>query len=301
MNSQEKSTIQKTMKFVSIDVETANPDQSSICQIGVVIWEDGQIIDEWCTLVNPCDYFDYWNVSIHGITEESVEHSPKFTEVYEHLKNLLSGQYVVHHSPFDRVAIQRAVSKANHESILCNWLDTARIVRRTYSEFAKAGYGLANLADHFGYSFNHHDALEDARMCGNILLRCLDKSKMSISDWPTFLKRRITLTGESYAFKGAKGNPDGELYGEIAVFTGKLRIPRKEAAAMAAEIGIEVKKNVSNSITMLIVGIQDAQRVGESGKSGNQKDVEEKIAEGADIKILSEDDFEALFQSSTDT
>tara|TARA_B110000046_G_C12783086_1_gene309845 strand:+ start:135 stop:293 length:159 start_codon:yes stop_codon:yes gene_type:complete len=52
---------------------------------------------------------------------------------------------------------------------------------------------------------------------------------------------------------------------------------------------------------MLIVGIQDAQRVGESGKSGKQKDVEEKIAEGADIKILIEDDFEALFQSSTDT
>ena len=45
---------------------------SSICQIGFVIYENGQIKKEWSSLLNPEDYFDFWNESIHNITEEDV-------------------------------------------------------------------------------------------------------------------------------------------------------------------------------------------------------------------------------------
>jgi DNA polymerase-3 subunit epsilon len=54
------------MDFVALDVETANADSSSICQIGLATFEDGCLVDEWSTLVNPEDYFDPFNVSIHG-------------------------------------------------------------------------------------------------------------------------------------------------------------------------------------------------------------------------------------------
>ena len=65
------------MNFVALDVETANPDFSSICQVGVVVFQDGKLLDSWESLVNPEDYFDEMNISIHGINERSVRSAPK--------------------------------------------------------------------------------------------------------------------------------------------------------------------------------------------------------------------------------
>ena len=48
------------LTFNSIDVETANADRASICQIGIVRVRDGKIQDQWQTLVNPEDWFDPW-------------------------------------------------------------------------------------------------------------------------------------------------------------------------------------------------------------------------------------------------
>ena len=67
------------LTFNSIDVETANADRASICQIGIVHIRDGQIEDQWQTLVNPEDWFDPWNISIHGIDESAVSHGSSRT------------------------------------------------------------------------------------------------------------------------------------------------------------------------------------------------------------------------------
>lgn len=65
-----------TMNFVAIDVETANADMASICQIGLARYENGVLADEWKSYVDPQDYFDGINVSIHGIDESTV-HGPQ--------------------------------------------------------------------------------------------------------------------------------------------------------------------------------------------------------------------------------
>ena len=49
------------LTFNSIDVETANADRASICQIGIVHVRDGEIEDQWQTLINPEDWFDPWH------------------------------------------------------------------------------------------------------------------------------------------------------------------------------------------------------------------------------------------------
>ena len=43
------------LTFNSIDVETANADRASICQIGIVHVRDGSVVGQWETLVNPED------------------------------------------------------------------------------------------------------------------------------------------------------------------------------------------------------------------------------------------------------
>ena len=44
--------------FTVIDVETANCDQTSVCQIGIVHVNNGAITDEWKSYVNPLQEFD---------------------------------------------------------------------------------------------------------------------------------------------------------------------------------------------------------------------------------------------------
>ncbi|MXW77856.1 MAG: hypothetical protein F4Z57_02485 [Gemmatimonadetes bacterium] len=83
MTAQESNP--KNLTFNVIDVETANADRRTICEIGIVYVEDGQVRDEWKTLIDPEDWFDPWNVEVHGIDEEVVKGSPTLPEIWDDL------------------------------------------------------------------------------------------------------------------------------------------------------------------------------------------------------------------------
>lgn len=41
------------MDFIALDVETANAGLASICQVDIVTFRNGQVAEQWQTLVNP--------------------------------------------------------------------------------------------------------------------------------------------------------------------------------------------------------------------------------------------------------
>ena len=170
-------------EFVAIDVETANADLASICQIGVVFFTDECVSHTWQSLVNPEDRFDPVNVSIHGIDEDDVQEAPRFPERASHLADLLGGQTVVSHTAFDRASLQRVHEKYGLPHFACTWLDTAKVSRRAWTRFARKGYGLADVAAFLDIEFRHHDALEDARAAGLVLLRAIEDTGLQIPDW----------------------------------------------------------------------------------------------------------------------
>lgn len=96
------------MDFVAIDVETANADMASICQIGLARFSDGVLESEWVSYVDPDDFFDPVNVSIHGIDEATVAGAPRLPELTNVLQEWLDGQVVVCHTHFDRVSMHQA-------------------------------------------------------------------------------------------------------------------------------------------------------------------------------------------------
>ena len=187
------------MDFLAIDVETANSDMASICQIGFVIYENGQIKKEWSSLINPEDYFDFWNESIHNITEDDVIESPKFPEIYEVLKQNLENYVCVCHTHFDRVSINRTCEKYGLPAIQNNWIDTAKVARRCWEEFAYKGYGLANVCKKLNFSFNHHDALEDAKACAHILISAIKEKENTIDDWLIRVNNPILANAKTYS------------------------------------------------------------------------------------------------------
>jgi len=280
------------MDFVAIDVETANANMSSICQIGLARYANGLLAEEWKTYIDPEDTFNWMNVSITGIDEDTVKGAPILSDITDRLHSFLDNRIVVCHTRFDRVAIRRASDKYGIRHPDCTWLDSARVARLTWKEFARAGYGLQNICLTLGYEFKHHDALEDAKAAGYIMLSAIEESGLDIEGWLTRIGRPIGLS----SVEGIKrsGNPEGSLSDEVMVFTGALEMPRSEAADMAAQVGCQVDENVTRRTTLLVVGDQDIGRLAGHEKSSKHRKAEEMVAKGFSIRIIGESDFKEL-------
>jgi DNA polymerase-3 subunit epsilon len=287
------------MDFVVIDVETANPDLASICQVGIASFKDGELADSWVSLVNPQDYFNAVNVSIHGIDNYQVKDAPTWEEVHPQIIARLQNEIVVSHTPFDRLALARACDRHNLAECECTWLDSAKVVRRTWPEFSRSGYGLSNVATHFGIVYQAHDALEDARCAGLLLLRAITETGLNPEQWLTRVTQPIgpLVQGHVQVCK-RDGNPEGELFGEVIVFTGKLLIDRHEASDAAAAAGCRVEKDVTKHTTMLVVGDQDLRRLVGHEKSSKHRKTEKLIGQGQHIRILGESDFRRIVSRS---
>ena len=284
------------MEFVTIDVETANANISSICQIGIAKYKNGNLVDEWSTLVNPEDYFDPINIDIHGISEDDVDKAPTFPQLESQLVTFLNNSISISHGHFDRIAIQKAIEKYSLNQTETIWLDATRVVRRTWPECARKGYNLSNVCKIIGYQFKHHDALEDAKACGQIMIAAINKTGINVKEWIDRVKKPINF--ESYTVIKEEGNPEGDFYGEVLVFTGSLTIPRKQAAKLASKAGFTVLPRVTKETTILVVGDQDISRLAGKKKSAKHVKAEKLIEQGQDIRILKESDFIALLQAA---
>jgi DNA polymerase III subunit epsilon len=284
------------MNFVAIDVETANADLASICQIGLVRFLNGKVSDKWESFVDPEDYFDFVNVSIHGIDESTVIDAPKFPDISSFISKQLIGTVVACHTLFDRARISAIFTKYGIDLPEIIWLNTASVVRRTWLDLSQRGYGLANVAERLGIQFIHHNAVEDARAAGEILVHAIEESGLSLEEWLIRVKHPIRATSRSWKSEPITrdGNPEGPLYGEIAVFTGTISMPRHDAADIAARAGCEVAESVTKKTTLLIVGDQDIRKLAGHEKSSKHRKAEELIAKGQSIRILRETDFRSL-------
>ena len=281
------------LTFNAIDVETANASRASICQIGVVHVVDGQVSDTWATLVDPEEPFDFRNVRIHGISEDEVQKSPTMPQVREELRRRLRGSYLVSHTVFDRVAFERAMSKYRLEQLQVTWLDSAAIAKSAWP--GNGHWNLKALAARLGITFQHHDALEDARVVSEIILQASEETGRNMEDWVHARSSRAPRRErKSGSIKRGSVNEDGPLAGHCVVFTGQLSMTRYDAADVAAESGASVSQNVTRKVSMLVVGMRERGHQELYGKSGKHKKAEQLIEKGLEIEILSEDDFLAL-------
>jgi DNA polymerase III subunit epsilon len=291
------------MDFVAIDVETANPDRSSICQIGIATFLNGELVDCWESLVAPAGEFSPFNISIHGIDRRRVRTAPSWNEIYPHVASRLESRIVVSHTSFDRHALTQACACCGLSICECQWLDSAEIARTAWPQFSRSGYKLTNLASHFGFEYRAHDALEDAKCAGWVVLKAIAEAKISPGHWLRKESEPIR-TGRSTpsrwkAFSPSVkqlGNASGALFGEVIVFTGALTIAREAAAEAAAMAGCRVDDGVTKRTTLLVVGNQDLDCLRGHEKSSKHLKAEKLITQGQRLRILSESEFLSLIR-----
>lgn len=277
------------MEFVALDVETANPDCSSICQIGIARYSCWKLAEEWKTYVDPEDVFSPINTSIHGIDEVTVAGAPHTRELTDKIYYYLDNNVVVTHTHFDRVSLNQACEKYHLRYPQPTWLDSARVARRTWDKFAWHGYGLANVCREIGYEFKCHDALEDAKAAAEVLMAAMRQTGLDIAGWLERVRQPIGVN--RVRMTELEANPEGSFFGNSIVFTGALEISRSEAAKMAARIGCDVQAGVNKDTTMLVVGDQDVRRLAGHEKSSKHRKAESLILKGQQIRIIQEADF----------
>ncbi|MFD1040437.1 3'-5' exonuclease [Virgibacillus byunsanensis] len=156
--------------FVSIDFETANEKRNSPCAIGVVIANKNGIVDEFYSLINPMMYFSGFNTSIHNIREHDVKDAPTFAELWPTLNNYLSKNLVIaHNASFDMSVIRHTLDYFDLPYPEMEYLCTANISKRVWPDLMN--HKLNTVAAFQGITFEHHHALEDARVAAQILQR----------------------------------------------------------------------------------------------------------------------------------
>lgn len=167
-------------EFAALDVETANHDRSSICQIGVAFVRNDGSIETWSTYVDPqTTHFVF--TGLHGISARTVAGAPTFAQLLPSLEQALDGLTVYQHSNFDRGAVRAACVAMGRGEPDWTWEDSVMVARRAWPELRGAGgHGLASLKQHLGLVFEHHDAGEDARAAAEVVLRARAKGTAPI-------------------------------------------------------------------------------------------------------------------------
>lgn len=152
------------LTFTALDFETANHDRDSVCQVGLVRFEDGVIVRELSRLVRPPgNWFLPRFTDIHGIHAGLTHGELDFRTVWHEMEPLVRGQTVVAHNgpAFDFDVLRKTLAARGLAEPAYEGVCTRRIYRR----------GLADLCAEHGIDLTHHDALSDARACGLLYLR----------------------------------------------------------------------------------------------------------------------------------
>jgi len=156
--------------FVAFDFETANYNRHSICAAGFVFVENGIIVDQIYSLINPEEYFNSMNISVHGIKPEDVKDAPTFPEFYDSIKEQLSGKTLVAHNlPFDGYALRDNIARYSIRPVEKYLLCSLQLAKKVLPKQSR--YSLDYLSNQFGIKLeHHHHALADAEACAKLFL-----------------------------------------------------------------------------------------------------------------------------------
>lgn len=179
----------KMKDFVAIDFETANGEPSSVCSVGIVIVQHGQVADRFYSLIHPePDYYSWYCQRVHGISATDTERAPSFptvwAEVEEHIRRVFTAEllpfceppavpFVVHNARFDEGCLRAVFKTYQMDYPDYHFVDTLRASRRHFGR-SLPNHQLQTVAAVCGYDLTrHHHALADAEACAAIAMRII--------------------------------------------------------------------------------------------------------------------------------
>ena len=189
--------------FVSIDFETLYSQRVSACSIGMVKYRDGKKVDQYYSLIRPP--FDYPGKNgqvltwVHGISEDDVRNEKTFVELLPEIEAFVAGlPLVAHNASVEKCCIRDVCAYYEIDTKLDynNILDTLPLSREAEAKLGlqvegQGTHSLDAVCRRFNVPvLNHHNAREDAEMCGNLIVKF----------------RELLVEGKSVEMKADNGN-----------------------------------------------------------------------------------------------
>ena len=148
--------------FVDIETNGGNGERGRITEIALIRVEDGEIVEEYSTLINPGTPIPYWITKLTGIRNEDVADAPYFDEVAAEIYRMLDGAiFVAHNVRFDFSFVKRQLEAVGYRfrpKLFC----TVRMSRALYPEHK--GHSLEKIiARHGIVTKDRHRAYADAK------------------------------------------------------------------------------------------------------------------------------------------
>ncbi|WP_432485701.1 exonuclease domain-containing protein [Kineococcus esterisolvens] len=308
------------MDFTALDVETANHRRGSICAVGLAVVRDGQVTERHSWLCRPpsgLDFFDGFNIYLHGIRPDDVADQPTFHERLADAIDVIGDLPVVaHNAGFDIGAVREACDV--EERRWPSWTYGCSLVMSRAS-LDLISYRLPLVAAELGIDLtDHHEAGADAAAAAQITLAL--GARNQASDLHDLARRLVVGLGrlDADAWQGCRSqasgaggaamvppeaNPDADpghpLYGQVVVFTGALSRSRAQMWQAVAALGATPDKGVTKRTTFLVIGDgftgDDPQdfTTAKAGKAAKAR------AAGQRIEVLTEADLLTLLADST--
>lgn len=308
------------MNFTAIDFETANGKRTSACSLGVAVVENLEIIETRYWLIRPEPFeFNYFNALMHGLTENILWDKPLFCEHWEEIKPYLEDKILVaHNAEFDISVLTRTLEFYDLPLPDLNYICTYKASQKVFND--TPNHQLRTLAESLNIQFEHHDALEDAKVAAKILIDMVNSLECScIIEFANTLDLRLgTLSKSGHTSCAYTKSPpvvktkrqpssssarkiiaatsefdtSNELYGKIVVFTGALNgMGRQMAYQAVADLGGFPADNVTLKTDYLVLGAQDYRLLRGHKQSRKTRTAIKYANNGTGIQIISEEEF----------
>lgn len=284
--------------FTAVDIETAQPPyikEKYICQIGIVVVRDLQIVDRLLYLVQPLgNEYEPSTIKIHHITPEMTADKPTFDKIWPLIEQYFYETNVVaHNSNFDESTIRFNLEYYlgmdyyfNIQNKIPRFIDT----RYIYGSSAS----LTNLCNSLDIECDeglHHDALYDAECCAQVYIKYLQGETLDmlkLKEASTKNKKLRNFSNKSYLSGDvlqkdlSNADPNNPFYDKKVVLTGEFTQDKKILALRLKSMGADIDTTVGNKTNFLITGITPGPKKLEKAMLMREK--------GLPIKILSQED-----------
>ena len=262
--------------FVSIDFETLYAQRVSVCSIGMVKYKNGEIVDRYYSLIKPLlDYPSKCGVAltwVHGFTEDMLVAERTFAEILPEVEFFVEGlPLVAHNACVEKACIRDAAqyygldTVLDYECIIDTYSLSKRIEKsRGFNISGRGMYTLDAVCRRFNVQeMEHHNALDDAEMCGNLLIALTHVVEKEMSAVQPSLTSRVADS----AYVQVKINPEDKIQridlenvndnlfkNKVVVLTGFAKSCSREYAHRLNELGAIVRDSVCRNTEFLITG-----------------------------------------------
>lgn len=285
------SLLEFPYEYTVIDIETTglDPEYDEIIEIGGLKVSNGEIIDEFCSLVKPSCKIPEFIENLTGITNQMVKEAPSIKKVLPRFIDFIGDSILVaYNAHFDINFIYDNYLTMSGIQFRNDFIDVLRISRRAYPELSN--HKLGTLAEYLDVTnIPKHRSIADCYVCNEVLI----KSKNYVLENKINLKvHPYKLDVKSILPQTAEFNPDHPLFNKVCVFTGTLnKFLRKEAMQIVVNLGGSCKDNITKDTNYLVMGVQDYSKFTDGQKSNKTKKAEDLIAAGFELSIITENAF----------